>query len=285
MPRAFVGSIPCDIVDENLELYDTLTREKVTCRSKAKLVGPMNATVYVTGRGASEVTKTGMYVDSQDRLYQFHTYAGMRNVSPLRGSSQGGTLFTIDGAGFDPYKEQTKVLVGGAQCAIQDITDEQIRCLTPTQGKASAGSGEHRLLVELYQGEYFESNFLEETSWAALSPSHAGYKAFVPQDAELKFPIEVTRDTVGTLKGYLHPPHDGTYSLSVQVGERMLVMLAANGDSDSEFEVMQWQEFELKKGTPAYLEIRFQTRGLLCCEGQHAGLHVSPVPGEGQGGQ
>ncbi|XP_063856144.1 fibrocystin-L-like isoform X1 [Scylla paramamosain] len=220
----------------------------------------MNATVYVTGRGASEVTKTGMYVDSQDRLYQFHTYAGMHNVSPLRGSSQGGTLFTIDGVGFDPYKEQTKVLVGDAQCAIQDITDEQIRCLTPTQGKTSAGSGERRLLVELYQGEYFESNFLEETSWAALSPSHAGYKAFVPQDAELKFPIEVTRDTVGTLKGYLHPPHDGTYSLSVQVGERMLVMLAANGDSDSEFEVMQWQEFELKKGTPAYLEIRFQTR-------------------------
>ncbi|XP_063856146.1 uncharacterized protein LOC135097946 isoform X2 [Scylla paramamosain] len=160
----------------------------------------MNATVYVTGRGASEVTKTGMYVDSQDRLYQFHTYAGMHNVSPLRGSSQGGTLFTIDGVGFDPYKEQTKVLVGDAQCAIQDITDEQIRCLTPTQGKTSAGSGERRLLVELYQGEYFESNFLEETSWAALSPSHAGYKAFVPQDAELKFPIEVTRDTVGTLK-------------------------------------------------------------------------------------
>ncbi|XP_063855724.1 fibrocystin-L-like [Scylla paramamosain] len=147
MPRAFVGSIPCDIVDENLELYDTLTREKVTCRSKAKLVGPMNATVYVTGRGASEVTKTGMYVDSQDRLYQFHTYAGMRNVSPLRGSSQGGTLFTIDGAGFDPYKEQTKVLVGGAQCAIQDITDEQIRCLTPTQGKASAGSGQFTVLL------------------------------------------------------------------------------------------------------------------------------------------
>ncbi|XP_063852317.1 uncharacterized protein LOC135095411 isoform X3 [Scylla paramamosain] len=78
LTKAFVGGIPCDIVDDNLELCDTLTREKVTCRSKAKLVHPMNATVCVTGRGASEVTKIGMYVDSQDRLYQFHTYAVMR---------------------------------------------------------------------------------------------------------------------------------------------------------------------------------------------------------------
>ncbi|XP_063855747.1 uncharacterized protein LOC135104988 isoform X5 [Scylla paramamosain] len=57
--KAFVGGVPCDIVDDNLELCDTLTREKVTCRSKAKLVGPMNVTVCVTGRGASEVTKIG----------------------------------------------------------------------------------------------------------------------------------------------------------------------------------------------------------------------------------
>ncbi|XP_063868912.1 fibrocystin-L-like isoform X2 [Scylla paramamosain] len=73
--KAFVGGVPCDIVDDNLELCDTLTREKVTCRSKAKLVGPMNVTVCVTGRGASEVTKIGRYLDSQDRLYQFLTYA------------------------------------------------------------------------------------------------------------------------------------------------------------------------------------------------------------------
>ncbi|XP_063856249.1 uncharacterized protein LOC135097995 isoform X3 [Scylla paramamosain] len=57
--KAFVGGVPCDIVDDNLELCDTLTREKVTCRSKAKLVGPMNVTVCITGRGASEVTKIG----------------------------------------------------------------------------------------------------------------------------------------------------------------------------------------------------------------------------------
>ncbi|XP_063856989.1 uncharacterized protein LOC135098508 [Scylla paramamosain] len=75
--KAFVGGVPCDIVDDNLELCDTLTREKVTCRSKAKLVGPMNVTVCVTGRGVSEVTKIGRYVDSQDRLYQFLTYAGV----------------------------------------------------------------------------------------------------------------------------------------------------------------------------------------------------------------
>ncbi|KAK8381250.1 hypothetical protein O3P69_008251 [Scylla paramamosain] len=99
-----------------------------------------------------------------------------------------------------------QVGVAGAKSAIQGVTDDQIRCLAPAQGKTSAGSDEHGVLVELYQLEYFESNFLEKASWAALSPSHAGYKAFVPQDAELKFPIEVTWDTVGTLKEQQKPP-------------------------------------------------------------------------------
>ena len=30
-------------------------------------------------------------------------------MSPASGSTEGGTLITIDGVGFDPYKQQTKV--------------------------------------------------------------------------------------------------------------------------------------------------------------------------------
>ncbi|KAK8379345.1 hypothetical protein O3P69_019321 [Scylla paramamosain] len=113
LTKAFVGGVPCDIVDDNLELCDTLTREKVTCRSKGKLVGPMNATVCVTGRGASEVTKIGMYVDSQDRLYQFLTYAGVSDPiepppkeAPPKATEEEGNVVILDVKLF--YKQQEK---------------------------------------------------------------------------------------------------------------------------------------------------------------------------------
>ncbi|KAK8374052.1 hypothetical protein O3P69_007818, partial [Scylla paramamosain] len=112
--RAFVGGVPCDIVDDNLELCDTLTREKVTCRSKAKLVGPMNVTVCVTGRGASEVTKIGRYVDSQDRLYQFLTYAGVSDPvkpppkkDPPKATEEEGNVVILD-VKLLFYKQQEK---------------------------------------------------------------------------------------------------------------------------------------------------------------------------------
>ncbi|XP_063882979.1 uncharacterized protein LOC135112449 [Scylla paramamosain] len=85
---AFVGGVPCDIVDDNLELCDTLTREKVTCRSKAKLVGPMNVSVCVTGRGASEVTKIGrpsladLLGGFQDPSLAFKTLNHTRGLPP-----------------------------------------------------------------------------------------------------------------------------------------------------------------------------------------------------------
>ncbi|XP_063856178.1 uncharacterized protein LOC135097967 isoform X1 [Scylla paramamosain] len=216
----------------------------------------MNATVYVTGRGASEVTKTGMYVDSQDRLYQFHTYAGMHNVSPLR-AARCSLLMVL---ALTHTRSRPRCWWGVLSVPSRTSLMSKSGASLQPKGRPRLAQVSAGYLLSCTKG-----NTLSPTSWRRQAGQPCLPPMLVTRLLSLKmlsskFPIEVTRDTVGTLKGYLHPPHDGTYSLSVQVGERMLVMLAANGDSDSEFEVMQWQEFELKKGTPAYLEIRFQTR-------------------------
>ena len=87
-------------------------------------------------------------------------------------------------------------------------------------------TGERGLLVELYEGEYFESNFFQEASWAALSPSHAGYKSFVPDAVELKFPIEITQDTVGIGKGEIISTLCAVQILTVRMNGSTLCVLS-----------------------------------------------------------
>lgn len=57
--------------------------------------------------------------------------------------------------------------------------------------------------MELYGGEYFEAQFTSEESWAALSPSHSKYSSFVSDETMLSFPVEISENSVGTVKGGL----------------------------------------------------------------------------------
>ncbi|KAK8379701.1 hypothetical protein O3P69_019591 [Scylla paramamosain] len=95
MPRAFVGGVPCDIVDDNLELCDTLTREKVTCRSKAKLVGPMNASLCYWKR--RPVTKIGN---------ARHPVKPPPKKDPPKATEEEGNVVILDVKLF--YKQQEK---------------------------------------------------------------------------------------------------------------------------------------------------------------------------------
>ena len=65
------------MTDENEQLLGTLTSNEINCLPEAKLVGPMNASVFVTFRGASETYRNGMGVDRHDKLFQYHTLPGM----------------------------------------------------------------------------------------------------------------------------------------------------------------------------------------------------------------
>ncbi|XP_045124918.1 fibrocystin-L-like [Portunus trituberculatus] len=231
--KAFVGGVPCIFKDENEELLGTVNSNKLTCRPEAQLVGPMNGSVFVTYRGASVTDQYGKMIDRHDRLFQYHTYAGVNSVSPAGGSTAGGTLLTIEGVGFDPYMEKTKVEVGGVECAVQEISDTQIKCLTPAQDDTFAGSGERGVLMEVYEGEYFETNFNDEQSWAALTPSHAGYRSFVSEEPMLLFPVEINQDSVGTIKGYFHASHDGLYAFGYAAGDRTVMFMAVDGNPDN----------------------------------------------------
>ncbi|XP_050685917.1 fibrocystin-L-like isoform X2 [Eriocheir sinensis] len=260
LTKVFLGGVECDLLDENEELRGTFSGGELTCLPRAKLIGAMNSSLFVTERGSSVTDRHKMYVDSQDKLYQYHSYPAISGVSPSSGSLLGGTLVTVDGIGFDPYQDQTKVEVGGVECSVQEITDDQLKCLTPAEGQIeSPGAGERGILVELFKGETAtDAEFYQAEKWAALDSSHAGYEALTNDVQELSFPLVIGESALGRVRALLHPPHDGEYMVLGTAGNKGWVLISPDGNPEN---AVSEQPIELKKGTPAYVEFRFRTDG------------------------
>ncbi|XP_063605340.1 fibrocystin-L-like [Penaeus indicus] len=258
LTKVFMGGLDCDMVNETSgELYQ-LELQSLRCQVTSKYIGPMNGTTYVTERGVSVGRKWGIYVDSQDRLFQHHTYAGVDSVSPSSGSTQGNTLLKVTGVGFDPYPGKTEVWVGGAECVIQDVQDETLTCLTPSQDETGPASGERGILSETWNGVYV-SNLLDDSLWDALDSSHSGYSSSVMMDTRIA--VDGTQNLTGKVSGYLHVAHDGLYSLAAAgLDGNSVFFIAENGNPDNKTYVGHWHHITLEANTPAYFELRYHTQ-------------------------
>ncbi|XP_047481866.1 fibrocystin-L-like [Penaeus chinensis] len=258
LTKVYMGGLDCDMVNETSgELYQLESRS-LRCQVTSKYIGPMNGTTYVTERGVSVNRRGGIYVDSQDRLFQHHTYAGVDSVSPSSGSTQGNTLLTVTGVGFDPYPGKTEVWVGGAECVIQDVQDETLTCLTPSQDETGPASGERGILSETWNGVYV-SNLLDDSLWDALDSSHSGYSSSVMMDTRIT--VDGTQTLTGKVSGYLHVAHDGLYSLgTLDFNGNFAFLIAENGNPDNKTYVGHWHHITLEADTPAYFELRYRTQ-------------------------
>ena len=84
-------------------------------------------------------------------------------------------IIFIAGTGFDENPGQTKVLIGGNECEIQDIDSVSLTCLTPS----------------------------EETSDATLWPGNAGLKYQLWLDAEIEISLNMTLDILSGVLIYI----------------------------------------------------------------------------------
>ncbi|XP_068250285.1 fibrocystin-L-like [Palaemon carinicauda] len=252
----YVDKSECEMVNATSgELYVPLTSRTLTCRVLSPNIGPMNGTVYVTTRGAAETRWYGMYSDSQDKLYQYHTYAGVNSVSPSTGSPGGNTLITVTGVGFSSIPGATEVSVGGAVCDIQSISYDSLTCLTPAEDATSPGPRERGFLWEFWEGVFPDLNNDEE--WYALNSTHDNYSFSYMLD--INFNIEMSAPSTGRLTGYLNVPHDGEYSFGFHASNAWVVIkVAANGNPANITSLGYWRKITLYKDTPAYFEIRYR---------------------------
>ena len=59
--------------------------------------------------GLSVTEKSAYSVNSKGQKFFYHTLPEVSSVSPTVGADMGGTFITIEGKGFDGYKDNTQV--------------------------------------------------------------------------------------------------------------------------------------------------------------------------------
>ncbi|XP_068231985.1 fibrocystin-L-like [Palaemon carinicauda] len=256
LKRAYIGGTACEIpYDNNTEMYDISTTHIQCLLPGSSFIGAMNVSVFVEKRGASVSFSSSLFVDSQDQLYQYHTYPAIRDVTPVSGGERGGTLLTIDGVGFDPSSGVTEVFVGGAKCDIVDITISRFTCLTPPKNLTGPAPGERGALWEFFEGKEIEEKQGDEL-WNSLTSSNLLYTQTIP---DLEFNTSLSNTSAGRLSGYFHAPHDGVYSFKIKKpkGIRSSLYVAVDGNPENKTFTSNHAQFSLVKKTPAYFEIRF----------------------------
>lgn len=56
--------------------------------------------------------------------------------------------------------------------------------------------------MELYKGETLtDGEFWQEDKWMALDSSHSGYESFASSVSDLSFPLTISENTLGRVKG------------------------------------------------------------------------------------
>jgi hypothetical protein len=124
-----IGNQTCDVI--------SLTQYSLQCR-----VGPLIAGVH----GISLIVRpSGNAVFGIDAVKSVSSLALVSGISPIEGSLYGGTIVTITGNGFDSRPGQTTVRIGLYECAVQQVTNNKITCIT-----SKHDSGSHLVRLQPY---------------------------------------------------------------------------------------------------------------------------------------
>ena len=130
VPQVSLGGYACTSVS-TLDAADGTTN--VSCVAASGAPGAAAVAVLLPTRGDAQVA-AGV---------SFTYVVAITAVSPASGSAGGGTLLTVNGAGFEylghSNASSAGVTVGGQPCAVASLTATQITCTTPAVVAASDG--------------------------------------------------------------------------------------------------------------------------------------------------
>merc|ERR1712013_352340 len=105
-------------------------------------IGPMNATVYISGKYGKTLpspTDDLLSINSKGQMFHYHTLPVVSKVTPNTGSVLGGTHIKIEGNSFDSYPGKTKVMIGSQECEIISIENNNLVCSSPSQDDVLGG--------------------------------------------------------------------------------------------------------------------------------------------------
>ena len=239
----FLGTAPCDFMTELGEPYgvyrnlrsdgETYDREgNFTCKTSGSFIGPQEGQLLVSTYGLS-LTDMGAYsVNSKGQKFFYHTLPEVSSVSPNVGADVGGTYITIEGKGFDGYKDNTQVYVNDALCENVEVTSDVLTCKSPAQADVGASTGGARgLTYNLWIGEVVDETAIG-AGVDALDVS-ASEEFFVDQgfiDGQMS---TEESDYSGKLSGLFIAPESGDFSFAVCSNDAAEVYLGTSEDPSS----------------------------------------------------
>ena len=113
IPNVKIGGKPCAIVNSS--------STEVYCTTPPNAPGKHRLAVIVDGKGLAQ----------SPQLLEFVEYIlSVRNVYPRHGSVIGGTILTLEGAGFVSNVSKIHISIGKRKCDVISSTKDVIKCKT-----------------------------------------------------------------------------------------------------------------------------------------------------------
>lgn len=132
-PVVFFNNDECTVIAYN--------NSWIKCLTSNITIGQFDVYVFVPGLGNSNqkmISSTSLYFS---------------NITPNRGSLLGETVVTVVGTGFGSAETEIQVKLGEYQCAVKNVTDTEITCITSSTEKFvyvdNSGSSPGRYLTRI----------------------------------------------------------------------------------------------------------------------------------------
>ena len=219
----------CELTDELGNLYGlSLDSEEsnegsITCKPGGTFIGPVNATVFVSGKYGKSQVKGAYSVNSKGQMFVYHTLPEITSVSPNTGGAEGGTHVTIRGNTFDSMAGKTQVMIGQTPCDIISVTNEELVCSTPAQADLTGTSaGSRGLLYELWSAT--EDVTVTDTS-------ATDYNSMVLDGSTVDGPVfNETNGFTARLSGLFVAPYTGKISFYLKSSDAATLYLSTDSD-------------------------------------------------------
>ncbi|MCJ8746157.1 hypothetical protein PDJAM_G00138700 [Pangasius djambal] len=276
--RAYMGGMPCDLLKPNSDTLYGLTLDSNTsdwgymsCKVTGTYVGHHNLSYILDSEYGRSLPDFGVYrVSALNKLAMFQTYAEVTGVYPSQGGMLGGTLLTIQGNYFDQTDGPAMVLVGGQECAVQNVTDETIICATPAYEwrNMTVFPGGRGLKMEMWNDS--RPQRLEEV--LTFNSSRPGYSVQWVDSLSYVWPLELDI-FVARFSGFFVPMETDNYYFLVKADDRVQLYFSKTGRPEDKVLIAyttQWtpnfyrsptqksEVMRLESGKPYYIEVLYQ---------------------------
>ena len=238
-----MGDRECQLTDDLGNVYgmmlDGLDSDEgnITCLPGGTFIGPRNLTFVVSGRYGKSVTRKqddAHSVNSNGQLFVYHTLPELTSVEPNVGSTEGSTFLKIRGNSFDAYRDTTQVKVGGAECEIVEINNEELVCKTPPQAAVvdTEGAGTRGLQYEMWATT--EGDTENDRPADGLSTAAGDYRVKTVDGGLVRGPQFGERNGyTAKLSGYLVGPYDGLISFYLASSGWAALFVSNNSSPDN----------------------------------------------------